>query len=412
MKTKQTLMMLLLLPALLLPAPSLSAEEAGSPESLLDAVREGTPALNLRLRAEYGDEDGKESSTALTARTRLAYTTGVWQGLSAGIEFEATRAVDTDDYNAAGVTGNPDKTVIADPPSTELNQAFLRYTHGGVTGVAGRQRLVLDNARFVGDVGWRQNNQTYDAATLTASVTEDLTLLYGYIGGVNRIFGSQAEGVQRRLDSDSHIVNLRYTGLPLGTVGLYGYFLDFDNAAALSSDTFGAYLDGRRAAGEGKAIAYRLEAAAQRNNSASAAEGDALYFAASGAYHFGPSFIGLGYERLEADVGEDSSFAFSTPLATLHAFNGWADKFLATPANGLEDINVRASTLLPGQVRLTAVHHWFSATETSDTYGRELNLLLVKPVGSATLLAKYANYRADDFAADTERLTLELNFAF
>ncbi|MCC5849267.1 MAG: alginate export family protein [Verrucomicrobia bacterium] len=403
MKIKTNLMMLLMLPAL-----SVSAEDP----TLLDAVRGGTPALNLRLRAEYGDEDGKESSTALTARTRLAYTTAPWEGLSAGLEFEATRAADTDDYNAAGVTGNPDKTVIADPPSTELNQLFLRYTRGDITGVVGRQRLVLDNARFVGDVGWRQNNQTYDAVTLTFAPTEDLTLLYGYIDGVNRIFGSKSEGAQRRLDSESHIVNLRYSGLPVGTIGVYGYLLDFDNAAALSSDTFGVYLDGRVATGEGNAVAYRFEAATQRDNSASATEGDALYLAASGAYHFGPSLIGIGYERLEADVGEDSSFTFSTPLATLHAFNGWADKFLATPANGLEDVHVRASTLLTGDLRFTAVHHWFAATETSDTYGRELNLLLVKPLGSATLIAKYANYRADELATDTERLTLEINFAF
>lgn len=398
--------------SLILLMAATAAARADEVPGFLAAVRDGTPAVNIRLRAEYGDEDGKASSTALTGRIRLGYTTGVWEGFSAGVEFEATRAVDTGDYNAAGVTGNPDRTVIADPPSTELNQAFLRYSALGATATLGRQRIVLDNARFVGDVGWRQNNQTFDAASLAFRSGEDFHFFYSYVDGVNRIFGSRASGIQARLDSESHLINLRYTGLPFGTVGVYAYLLEFENAPRLSADTFGAFLDGRMEAGEGKAVAYRVEAATQRDNSASAVEGSAMYFAASGVFHFGTSFAGLGYERLEADTDGDSSFAFSTPLATLHIFNGWADKFLATPANGLEDINVRASVLLPLNTRFTAIHHWFSATETSDTYGRELNLLLSKPVGPAVFLAKYANYRAEDLHQDTERITLEVNFAF
>ena len=40
-------------------------------------------------------------------------------------------------------------------------------------------------------------------------------------------------------------------------------------------------------------------------------------------------------------LASDNSQGFRTPLATLHAFNGWADLFLDTPPDGLSDIYVR-----------------------------------------------------------------------
>ena len=38
----------------------------------------------------------------------------------------------------------------------------------------------------------------------------------------------------------------------------------------------------------------------------------------------------LGYEELGSNAG---LYGLQTPLATLHAFNGWADKFLVTPVD-------------------------------------------------------------------------------
>ena len=46
----------------------------------------------------------------------------------------------------------------------------------------------------------------------------------------------------------------------------------------------------------------------------------------------------VGWERLS---GSEREGQFQTPLATLHAFNGWADKFLSTPVNGIEDLYFR-----------------------------------------------------------------------
>jgi len=384
---------------------SLSAED-----SLPDALAGGTPSANLRLRAEQGDQEGKETATALTSRLRLGYVTGEWHGLDAGVEFSATRAADRGDYNAAGVTGDPDKSVIADPPSTTLTQGFLRYRpveHTSVT--VGRQVIVLDNARFIGNVGWRQQYQTYDAVTVRSSPVEGLDLFYGYVDEVQRIFGSKASGAKRALDSESHLVNVSYAGVPGVKLGAYAYLLEFENAAALSSDTFGGYATGMAEVSEGSKLSYRVEAATQEAAGNHPSDGSVAYLHGSLVFDAGGVQVGGGYEELGAEDG----YAFQTPLATLHAFNGWADVFLSTPENGLEDMYLQVGAPLPGGLKGKAVYHWFSAAEGGMDYGEELDLVLARPVGKAAkVIAKYSNYRAGDYAVDTERVSLELNVHF
>ncbi|MEI8045213.1 MAG: hypothetical protein WCL11_27625, partial [Verrucomicrobiota bacterium] len=67
----------------------------------------------------------------------------------------------------------------------------------------------------------------------------------------------------------------------------------------------------------------------------------------------------VGYEVLEGN----GTIGFATPLATLHAFNGWADMFLSTPANGLKDFYLKAGYSLPADfvaaksLNLSAIWH-------------------------------------------------------
>jgi hypothetical protein len=63
---------------------------------------------------------------------------------------------------------------------------------------------------------------------------------------------------------------------------------------------------------------------------------------------------------------------FSTPLATTHLFDGWADMFLTTPANGLGNLYVRAfytaaplaELLQIAAITATVVHRDFSTDRT------------------------------------------------
>jgi hypothetical protein len=190
--------------------------------SLLDSIAGGSPTVNARLRYENAKADGAESSDALTLRTRLGYGTLPYYGIRGFVEFEdVTSLVDDDDYNQAGLNADgAGKTVIADVEGTELNQAFIEAIcpySGGVL-KAGRQRLVLGNARFIGNVGWRQNEQTYDAITLKSPVKHGLQFSYGYLDTVYRIFGQEngseqagGAGNAARYSSDSHVINVGYS---------------------------------------------------------------------------------------------------------------------------------------------------------------------------------------------------------
>ena len=68
---------------------------------------------------------------------------------------------------------------------------------------------------------------------------------------------------------------------------------------------------------------------------------------------------------------DDGNFAFRTPLATLHKFNGFADVFLVTPNDGLEDIYVYYGFAFPKEWKLKGkmVYHFFN-TESQRRTGR------------------------------------------
>src|SRR5687768_7167578 len=125
-------------------------------------------SLDARYRLETVDQDNAlDEATAATIRTRLGYLTGPYKGLQTFVEVEDVSEAGSDDY----FDGNPPNTdmvsAVVDPDGTEINQYFLRFS-GLPKNIftAGRQRLVLDNHRFIGDVGWRQNQQTYDGYSI------------------------------------------------------------------------------------------------------------------------------------------------------------------------------------------------------------------------------------------------------
>lgn len=205
---------------LLLPVLIAAAVSAAEPATLAEAFAQGRVSLNLRLRYEGVRQTGLRDADALTLRTRLGFATAPLRGWKALIEAENIVAADGDSYSQAGLNaGGAGRAVVADPESTEINQAFLSYTGGQTTVTAGRQRLVLDNARFVGDVGWRQNAQTFDAVSVQDKSFGRTTLTYAYLEQINRVFSDRH--AQGRWKSDSHLINAGYGGFAAGT--LTGY---------------------------------------------------------------------------------------------------------------------------------------------------------------------------------------------
>ena len=167
-------------------SPTAFAEDA-----FIDALTSGKVNLDIQYRFEHVDQDGfSNNAKASTVRTRIGYLTGAYYGFKAFLEFENTTEVGADDYNSPGPE-SPNKSnhpIVADPTFTEVNQAYLQYSAPLDTTVRfGRQRIKLDNDRFIGNVGFRQNEQTYDALSIQNTNIDDVTIFYSYLTNVNGV---------------------------------------------------------------------------------------------------------------------------------------------------------------------------------------------------------------------------------
>lgn len=397
MKTVPLLLILFLALASL--APDARAVQT---DALKQAVTDSTVKLNLRYRYEYVDQDGVDDEAgASTLRARLSWNSasvGKWQ---AGAEADYVALLGAERYNST-VNGETQYPVVADPEGFDLNQAFLKYSDDNLTATFGRQRNLQTDQRFVGGVGWRQNEQTYDAARAEFELNDALSIDYSYVWNVNRIFGPDGGAQPSDWRSDSHFLLAEFALADEHKLEGFAYLLDFenDNGIPNSTATYGVSY-------RGKLGPLKLTGtyATQSDYADSPLDYDADYFGISAATTFDPVTISVGYELLGSD---DGVAAFRTPLATLHKWQGWADKFLGTPADGIEDIYVGIAGAI-GPVKLAATYHDYRADEGSADYGDELNVVanFVIADGISGQL-KLADYNADEFAADTTKIWFSL----
>ncbi|MEX1033701.1 MAG: alginate export family protein [Cellvibrionaceae bacterium] len=373
----------------------LTSSVASAQDLVSDALKTSDIKLNLRLRVEDVDQDGLDSASAFTQRTRLTYTSGDLQGFTLLLEMDDVTAWGDVDYND-GTGINTGTAAIVDPEGTEVNQAYLAYKAGESQLKYGRQRILLDNQRFVGGVGWRQNEQTYDSFSVTNSSVEELTVFYAYVHNVNRIFGEAVAAGDHK--HQTHLFNTQYAGWSAGTLIGYAYLIDNESAPALASDTVGLRWQGK----VNDTFSYNLEYASQTEAGDNPTDYTADYLMAEAMAALATFNFKLGYEVLGSDGG---NAAFTTSLATLHAFQGWTDKFLATPTNGVEDLYFSAGTKLGG-INLSLVYRDLKADEGDMDYGTEASFLAGTKLGPVAFTLKYADYSADDFATDTRKVWL------
>jgi len=381
-------------------------------ENFGDAFTKGGWKLSFRYRLELVDQEPFSSdATASTIRTRLNYTTADWRGLSLFAEFDYINAFFGDDYNQGG--GNtPDRAqfpVVADPAGDDWNQAFLQYDRGKSQFRAGRQRIIFDNARFVGNVGWRQNEQTYDALSFSYSVAKDFNFTWAYVDNVNRIFGNDVPAGDH--SQSTHLVNVSKSFEAYGKLTAYLYDIDNKDVASLSNTTWGGIFDGAGTAGDIK-LGYTLEYARQTDNANNITSYDADYWRLDLSAKFKSITVYGGFESLEGNDALTGQ-SFRTPLATLHAFNGWADKFLITPRAGLNDAYVGAKGTV-GAWSWNVIYHDFSAQSGPGNYGSEVDVSLSRPfLEKYGLLLKAADFDPSSTAyGDTTKFWLQLTAAF
>jgi hypothetical protein len=379
--------------------------------SLGDAIRKGKFSLNLRYRFEAVDQEGlDDNGYASTLRTSISYRMRDWHGLSVAFEVEDVHNLGLgDSHNNAGAgfrsNGVTDRPVIADPQITELNQVFGAWKYKDAFKFqGGRQGINLDNQRFVGTVGWRQNHQSYNSARFDLTSFANATITYAFLGKVHRINGGFK-------NMTSHLLDGEYRFKWGGKVRFYNYYLDYSESADAGSsrNSLGGAFTGSTEISKSVKLVYRLELAQQWDVGTNPNNVEVGYRRIDIGPHWGPYTFTFGYEQLQGRPDRDRCL---TPLATLHAFNGWADKFLDTPQDGLNDLFVSARANFE-DVNLLVFYHHFSSDTGSTKYGTELDALALFTLPWEQRIGlKMALYNADDHATDTSKYWIFTQWGF
>ncbi len=386
---------------------------------LVGIIAQGRAVIDLRARYETVTDNSKTlDANAGTVRARLGYDTGYWNSFQLGFDFDQIWSVGGATYNSTrnGKTAYP---TVVDPAMTALNRLTLTYASDFDTKFTiGRQRLLIGNQRFVGNAGWRQHEQTYDSLSLVNTSIEDLTFTYAYLYRVNRIGGpaipvpsntaASLTGLANYFKSDSHVMDAVYIGVDNLRLEAYAFLLDFSApgfatapaqltaTSRLSTATYGGRADYSIALAEDVTGKLTGEVAHQTNYANNPLSISLNYWLGEGSVTYKGLTGLIGYEVLEGN----GTIGFATPLATLHAFNGWADMFLTTPANGLKDFYLKAAYVLPADfiemrsLTATVFYHDFTTDNLTQGIGSEWDASLELAVDPQTsLLAKYSAYR-------------------
>lgn len=377
------------------------------------------PIADARLRYEYVDQQGfGRNAGAVTARIRAGaeFSSGDWSLLAEG---EATAAL-SERYDS-GLNGKTRYPLVADPENVELNRFQLQYRGiAGTTVTAGRQRINLDDQRFVGSVGWRDNEQTFDALRIESRPVKNLKADLTYAWSVRTIWGIDGKGGrQQAIGGGNLFANMAYT-TPYGTLTGFAYLVDQDEAAVqgyrLSSRTWGARFAGSRALSPKVKLNYAASYARQSDHRRNPNDYSADYYLVEAGLDVAALKLAVGHEVLGADDGRPLT-SVQTPLATLHKFQGWADKFTTTPPNGLSDLYASGGyswKKVAGLdlVSAAVVYHRFDSDRLDVAYGREWDAMVSAKRGRWTATAKLADYDARQFATDTRKIWLMLEWAY
>lgn len=376
------------------------------------------PVAEARLRYEHAQQDGlaKDESDALTVRARAGLTASSG-GFSATMVGQGTLAIVDDYYD--GLDGAATRPIVADPQNVALYIAQLQYRTSALTLTGGRQKIALDDERFIGNVAFRDNGQTFDAVRAELTPLRGVKLDIAYAWSVRTIWGIDGVGArQQAIGGDNLFANLSYA-TPLGTITGFAYLVDQDEAAVqayrLSSQTYGLRLAGSHRLTPAAQIGYQLSYARQSDYHRNPTDYAADYWLADLSLDVKGWKLNAGYEILGASKGAALT-SFQTPLGTNFKFQGWADKFLTTPPDGIRDLYVSGGYGWKqagpfSALSLQGVWHRFDSDRRDQHYGDEWNLIASAKLRRTQLSVRYARYDAHSFATDSQKLWLQADWS-
>lgn len=395
---------------------SAHAQYSALDDTKIPSAWELSPRLSLDVRSRYQStkQSGQPDGEALTLRFQFTGEFDLSRDTIFLAELEGNLAF-VDQFND-GTQNGSNLPFIPDPDGLELNRlAIISEAIEDVRITAGRQRIALDDWRFIGAFPFRQNDQTYDAIRLETTSLGPGTLDVGYIGRVLRPLGDK--NPEGRFTGDSIFANYNLA-TPLGRFTAYHYRLDIETNEPSESRTIysnrvtGGRLFGRRH-WDDFGLVWDLAYASQVDHADNPNDFRTDYTLAELTVEPGSSGVSLRAETLGSGDGQ----GFQTPLGSLHRFQGFADQFLRTPDSGVQDVSLLARHDFSkigafDSVRIFARHHWFRPDTSGEKYGTEWNASISGQYDNIILSLEYSDYRADSFSTDTRSLFLTTQLRF
>ncbi len=374
------------------------------------------PLVEVRVRHEHVDQaalPGDADAVTTRVRAGVQVSEGPWSALA---EAQGNLAIIGRYYD--GLSGPATRRpLIADPESIGLYRAQVQYRSAPLTVTAGRQRIQLDDERFVGAAAIRNNGQSFDAVRTEIVPVKGVKADVTYAWGVRTIWGIDGFGArQQAIGGDNVFATLGWAS-PVGTLTGFAYLVDQDERAVqgyrLSSQSYGVRLAGSRKSGRAT-VAWQASHARQSDYHRNPNDYRVDYWLADVAVDLAGPKLGAGYEVLGADRGAALT-SFQTPLSSIFKFQGWADKFITTPPDGIRDLYASAGWGWKQigalkSVSVQAIYHRFESDRLVRHYGNEIDLLASAKIGRTTASVRYADYDADLFATDTRKLWLQLDW--
>jgi hypothetical protein len=154
--------------------PASAADYNKAIEDALKFGDGGAIKFDANYRWENVNQDAgagnPKTANANTIRTRIGVLSPKFYGFQGFAEYEGNHALQTDYNDTRG--NNTGFSKIADPAQNELNQLWISYSNFDTVVKGGRQRIKLDDDRFIGNVGWRQMVQHQKCMTITICFTQ------------------------------------------------------------------------------------------------------------------------------------------------------------------------------------------------------------------------------------------------
>lgn len=408
-----------------------SVAAADSTASAANALGGWTPIADLRLRYEQvGQVPLQQDAQAGTLRARLGFQTPPLWNTSLLAEGNFILPIDDRYRPDPSVAYKTQYPVVADPRDHEFNRLQLLTTAlPGTTITFGRQRILVDDQRFIGNSGWRQHEQTFDAFRAVNRSIAGLTFDVAYMDRVHRVYADESpQGTYR---GSMFLGNVAYQ-TSVGKLTAFAYLFSFDaitafpgltpaavaalNPALSSTSTYGGRFAGDQTYGKAK-ISYVASYASQRQRGDNPYVFTNYYYLGELSASIGPVSLTAGDEVMQGN----GTIGFATPLATNHAFDGWADKFLTTPANGLMNRYVSTAYQWPRvgvlkNLTAKAIFRSFAPQHTVGSYGSEWDFQISAKWRRFTPAIVLADYRAAAstpiaIARDTKKLFVFVDFS-